>query len=111
MALRPLRAGLATAIAVVAALGPCWRCPDARYNTAATATTYECSAASRRPPPNGPPSSAPVATPVPTATPTPSAAARGQVRSTTARTNTAAQLVLVSVTAQHAWMCQRTRVV
>lgn len=102
-----VRRGLATAIAVIASLAVLMLSGCA-YQTAATSTSSAsgvAAAATQRP-------AAVVATPVPTATPTPKVTtAPKPVAVNQCAHNTAAQHVLVSVKAQHLWMCQHTRVV
>ena len=110
MALRPHRAGsggplaaLAAALVAMVALSGC------AYNTAATATTTGAPQVAR----STPARSAEAVSPVPTAAPRASAPRAASVAKPVnhCAQNTAGKLVLVSVTSQHAWMCQGTHVV
>ena len=96
-------AALAAALVAVLVLSGC------AYNTAATATTTSAPRAAASAPGQPSEAAAPAQTAVP-GVPAPRAASAAKPVNHCAQ-NTAAQLVLVSVTSQHAWMCQRTRVV
>lgn len=110
MAQRPHRAGsagplvaLAVALVALLALSGC------AYNTAATATTTSAPHVATSPHVLPSEAAAPVQTALPGA-PAPRVASVAKPVNHCAK-NTAAQWVLVSVTEQHAWMCQGTRAV